>query len=175
MIITIIIIIDTLWGSSKWQNVMLSEMNNGDMWWIMQPKEQGVLMWETGNELEFLPQRKASIYQPDLGQIVFANITLHCLIFGSFTARSVPFATICNGNHSRQFRRISKVHLLNELSGYCREKLKSLQANTCNICLLPTLQGYSCSGWMHAAVMHVNITLHWTDHQTNIVLTHRQE
>lgn len=53
----------------------------------MQPKEQGVLMWETGNELEFLPQKEASIYQLDLGQMVFANITLHCLILGSFTAR----------------------------------------------------------------------------------------
>ena len=50
------------------------------LWWIMQPKEQGVLMWQTGFELEFLPQRKPTMYQPDLGQTLFANIALGCLV-----------------------------------------------------------------------------------------------
>lgn len=103
------------------------------LWWIMQPKEQGVLMWETRFELEFLPQRKPTIYQPDLGQIVFANITLHCLVLASSSARWVEFPTKGNGNHSRQFRqliKVSKVNLVYELlidnlSWYCLKRKTS--------------------------------------------------
>lgn len=100
----------------------------------MHPKEQGVLMWQTEFELQFLLPRKPGIYQPDLGQIAFANITLHCLVLASFSARWVEFAAIGNWNHSRQFRQLIKVSKLNlvyvKLILCCLNKPKHLRANT---------------------------------------------
>lgn len=98
----------------------------------MQPKEQGVLMWKTEFELQFLLLRKHLSARSGANSLckhytsLFGFGLLQCQVGGVCSYRQ--------WNHNRQFRQLIKVFKLNlvyvERILCCLNKLKHLRANT---------------------------------------------